>query len=234
MLTNEDTSLAEQIWQHIAELGSWRRAKLLSLLPELDSTGSGLLLLHRLGLRRMERPSLRSAWIDLRIEAAQLRSSLNGKWRNMLSFGERANLELLTDTSDESFDWMLSRYEELMKEKNFEGPTVPFLRALRANATANEPLIVLRALLAGEVVAGICIAVHGSSATYLLGWNGTAGRAVKAHHFLLWNGICHLRTQGVQWLDVGGIETERNPSISAFKLGMNGKEYQLAGEYVGW
>lgn len=46
----------------------------------------------------------------------------------------------------------------------------------------------------------ICVALHGNSATYLIGWNGDVGRKLKANQFLLWNSIVILKK-----MDLGGL-----------------------------
>ena len=113
----------------------------------------------------------------------------------------------------------------------FTGPSPDLLLLLRKNLSDGDQLIILRAVHGGEHVAAICLAIHGTSATYLLGWNGPAGRKLKANHYLLWQAVVHLRQSGVRWLDLGGISEDQTPGIADFKLGMGGERYELVGEY---
>ena len=41
-----------------------------------------------------------------------------------------------------------------------------------------------------------------------------------------------LKDKGIRWFDLGGIDEDRTPGISEFKLGVNGTRYVLVGE--GW
>ena len=222
------------------QAGVWRALRravagprsLLSIAPELDSSGAALNLLDALGFRRRDVLPWRSAWVDLQIDEATLRKRLNGKWRNMLNAAEREGLALDAGSDAQRLEWMLSRYRQLMTERHFSGPPIELVRALHLDAPSR--LLVFRAMHNGEPVAGIAVATHGAAGTYLLGWNGDAGRALKANQFLLWHAMLHLKNQGSRWFDLGGIDEQGTPGISAFKLGVNGQPYELAGEYLAW
>jgi lipid II:glycine glycyltransferase (peptidoglycan interpeptide bridge formation enzyme) len=105
---------------------------------------------------------------------------------------------------------------------------------LRRRVSGDDELVVFRAMHDGDAVAGICVASHGSAATYLLGWNGDRGRALKANQYLLWQAIVNLKTSGFRWFDLGGVDEETTPGIAAFKLGLGGERYELVGEYLRW
>jgi hypothetical protein len=175
-----------------------------------------------------------SVWMDLGLELTALRKQLNGKWRNMLVFSEKALLTLEVGSDDQLFDWMMTQYQELMQEKNFTGTPIDLIKSLRKHLNSEQPLVILRAIHEGESIAGICIVRHGVAATYLVGWNGAKGRHLKANQYLLWNAILYLKQTGSRWLDLGGISEEYTPGITAFKLGLNGERYELVGEYWKW
>jgi lipid II:glycine glycyltransferase (peptidoglycan interpeptide bridge formation enzyme) len=78
----------------------------------------------------------------------------------------------------------------------------------------------------------VAIALHAPAATYLVGWNGDAGRQLKANQFLLWHTVLWLRRNGIRWFDLGGIDEVRLPGIADFKLGMGGTRVELVGEYM--
>jgi len=216
----------------VASLGRAISGRALAIAPELPLSGESLLLMARLGFRERPIPGAASIWIDLADDGEVLRKRLDSKWRNMLTVAEKSGLQLEVGSSGALFDWMLARYETLLHEKDFRGPAPALLRAWRG--TAAHEFVVLRAIREGEPIAGICVALHAASATYLLGWNGDLGRQFKANQFLLWNAVGHLKAAGLRWLDLGGISEDDTPGIAAFKLGMNGERYELAGEFVRW
>ena len=202
--------------------------------PEAIVTGSSLVLFAEQGFRQFSPVAWESAWIDLGLELGALRKQLDGKWRNMLSFSERAALQLDIGSDDQLFDWMIARYRENMQHKKFRGLPIGLLRGLRHHLENESQPIVLRALAGGEAVAGICLIPHGTAATYLLGWNGPTGRKLKANQYLLWQAIAHLKQRGLRWFDLGGFDEQRNPGVAAFKLGLNGERYESVGEFWKW
>jgi len=222
------------VMEVLAGLGCLWRGRVLAMAPELALSGSNLALMESLAFRQFSPAAWQSIWVDLRMDLARLRTNLDGKWRNMLTFSEKAGLSLDIGTDDPSFEWMMARYEELMRDKTFSGPPIELLRTLREHLPVGRRPIVMRAVYNGEMVAGICLVCHGAAATYLLGWNGKAGRSLKANQYLLWQAIVHLKQAGLDWFDLGGISEDNTPGISAFKSGLGGEQYELVGEYWKW
>ncbi|KIL97709.1 FemAB family protein [Paramagnetospirillum magnetotacticum MS-1] len=212
----------------IAALRSpWRvwRLGALSLAPEL-SEGSAVP-----GFFARKADHWCSAWVDLSFGAEVLRKRLDGKWRNMLNASERAGLTI--EASPDLLPWMLDRYRSLLAERGFGATPPELVQALADQAFRPDDLLVLRAVAeSGEAVAGILTARHGDAATYLIGWNGDEGRKRKANNALLWAAMVELPRRGVRFLDLGGIDDRLTPGIAAFKRGINGEEYRLAGEFL--
>lgn len=230
MLTALDGRDQRAMWKAVAQLGRVWRGTVLSVSPELPLTGDALRLMADLGFRQFSPAAWESAWLDLEPDLDALRKQLDRKWRNMLTASEKAGLTVEIGSDDLLFEWMLGQYQELMRQKHFDGPPVELLRALRTRT----PLIIVRAMKDGDAVAAVCLARHGAAATYLLGWNGAAGRPLKANQFLMWQSIEHLKAGGIRWFDLGGISEELTPGVAAFKLGLNGERYELVGEYWKW
>jgi len=222
------------VWTELAGLGNVFRGKVLAAAPELDLSGPHLVMMEQLGFRQFSPVAWESVWIDLRMELGELRKKLDGKWRNALLSAEKHGLRLESGGDDRLFEWMMAMYRELMLEKGFTGAPIALLLALRKHLPAESPLIIMRALRGDEAVAGICLVCHGSTATYLLGWNGATGRHLKANQYLLWNAAVYLKQSGVDWFDLGGINEDDTPGIAAFKLGLRGERYESVGEYWKW
>ncbi len=222
------------VWAELALLGNLWQGRILKVAPDSYLSGSALVLMTEMGFRQFSPRSWQSIWIDLELDLDVLRDRLNGKWRNKLSAAEKIPLELEVGTDDQLLDWMMARHAELLEDRDFDGPPAELLLAWRRHLDEAEPLIVLRAMNEGEPVAGICLARHGIAATYLLGWNGPRGRPLRAHQFLLWQAVVHLKQTDVRWFDLGGIDEYSAPGITEFKLGLNGERYELVGEYWKW
>lgn len=225
---------ARAVWAQLGSFGSLWRGRVLAAAPGLGLSGSNLRMMDDLGYRQFSPRAWESVWVDLRVSLASLRQKLDGKWRNVLAFSERANLKLEAGSDGQLFDWMLARYKELMRDKDFSGMPVDLLLALRKHLPAESRLVVMRAVHDAQAVASICLVCHGSAATYLLGWNGPEGRKLKANQYLLWQAVVYLKQAGLDWFDLGGIDEDHTPGIAAFKLGLRGERYELVGEYWKW
>lgn len=233
-LTDDSPNDRRAVWQAMAQLGAIRRGQLLTVVPETTLSGSALIMFAEMGFRQRSPKGWESAWIDLTRDEATLRQQLHGKWRNMLTLSERSGLTLEIGNDQHLFDWMLIRYRESMREKGFAGPPPYLLQSLFTHLRPDEQLLILRASHDGHPVAGVCLAPHALAATYLLGWNGFKGRALRANQFLLWQAILHLKRAGLRWFDLGGIDEEDTPAIAGFKVGMAGERYELVGEFWKW
>jgi hypothetical protein len=173
-----------------------------------------------------------SVWLDLTLGPDVLHAGLHGKWRNQLRQAERHNLVLETETSaGKQFEWLMEHYLEDKIARRYRGPSPAFLRAMHGASSDKLPLVVLRALHGGKPVAGVLLVRHGRAATYQVGWTDERGRAMRAHHFLLWQSVLWLVKHGYIGFDLGGIN-EKTPGIARFKTRMGGKPFRLVGGYV--
>ncbi|AVV50072.1 lipid II:glycine glycyltransferase FemX [Leptospira santarosai] len=231
-LNEVDLNLKELVFKKIAEFGNLLKGSVLFFNPEVVLGGKFLILMKENGFYENNNFSpWTSAFIDLTKDLNFLRQNLDSKWRNMLTNSEKNDLTLEIGSSDFLFHWMLDKYDELTSSKNFSGISKSMLLQIKEDRNGNGTFLILRAIYQNEFVAGVCIAIHGSSATYLIGWNGDLGRKLRANHFLLWNSIVQLKQMGCVSFDLGGIDQERTPGIAEFKLGVNGDNYELPGEF---
>ncbi len=81
-------------------------------------------------------------------------------------------------------------------------------------------------------VAAMLFLIHGSSATYHIGWSDKAGRQACAHHLLLATAIRQLRTRGVERLDLGSVDTENSAGLARFKIRAGASVRPLGGTWA--
>ena len=171
-----------------------------------------------------------SIWLNLRPPVDALRSGLHGKWRNALNQGEKAGIAIETVDHPRRLNQTLLLYDRFRRKKRFIGPNGDFIASLaRAD---REAVVALTARRNDDLVAGVIFIRHGAAATYLASWTSDAGRAGQAHNLLLWRGIETLKAGGTEWLDLGGVNSESQPGIARFKLGLGGEVFTLAGTYL--
>jgi hypothetical protein len=208
-----------------------RRGHPLMFHPELPDDPATRQRMSATGFRRWS-DGYESVWLDLTPGPDALHAGLHGKWRNQLRQAERHSLVLETETSaGKQFDWLMEHYLEDKIARSFQGPSPAFLRAMHGASPDKSPLVSLRALQGGKPVAGVLLVRHGRAATYQVGWTDERGRAVRAHHFLLWQSVLWLIKHGSTGFDLGGTN-EKTPGIARFKTRMGGKPFRLVGGYV--
>ena len=93
-------------------------------------------------------------------------------------------------------------------------------------------LAVYRADLKRDAAAGMLFLIHGTRATYHVGWTSDEGRTNAAHNLILWTAMRDLKARGVALLDLGGVNTQSGAGIARFKLETGGEVLQRAGAFV--
>jgi hypothetical protein len=180
--------------------------------------------------------------INLTQTNAQLRAACEGRWRNRLVAAERENLVIVRNT-DSAFEiqWLLEEERTQRLQKNFHGLPTHFIEHYHAaRADPSTTLLMLHAVIHqpplhkenNHRIAAMLFLLHGSTATYHVGWTNAEGRAKHAHNLLMWRAFEELRTLGIHTLDLGGINTRSLAGISRFKIGTGGQIVTYAGTYV--
>ena len=172
--------------------------------------------------------------LDLTQPREQLRAALDGKWRNRLVAAEAAGLTVQRlGTNPAQFRWLLEQEDAMREQRGVEGLPAGFIEQyMTARKSAAQSVLTLRADHQGERVAAMMFLLHGSAATYQVGWSNDTGRHLNAHNLLLWQAIEALQQRGVRLLDLGGVNTQRSAGIARFKLGTGGRVLTLAGTYL--
>jgi hypothetical protein len=169
-----------------------------------------------------------SGRIDLTRDEGAIWAGFASTFRNRARQAEKAGAVLRIGVDMESFEWMIARHLENMRDKHFTGASPALLRGLRA--VAPESVMVFQMLHEGQPVAGMSVVQFGELAEYHIGWFGPEGRKLNAGNFLMWHILRDLKARGVASFDVGGMRP--GDGYTRFKRTMNPVEFQLAGEWM--
>ena len=88
-------------------------------------------------------------------------------------------------------------------------------------------MYIINALINDNVISSVCIALHGRTATYLVGFN--LDKTNSANDLLLWKVIVFLKKNKYKYFDLGGIDLINNRNVSFFKSNFGGNRYKLVG-----
>ena len=205
-----------------------RRLDFLLWLPELPDDPLRAALVEAQGLRRVV-TGYSSIWLDLRQSPEALMAGMNAKWRNAVRRAQRKGMEAAVDRKDRQRQAALALYETFRRKRRFVGTPGDFIAAIAA--ADPQAVLSLTARHDGQLAAGVILVRHGLSATYLASWSSPGGHTAQAHNMLLWRGIETLRDEGIEWLDLGGLNTESQQGLARFKLGLGGAVFTLTGSY---
>ncbi len=230
-LGDVDSNERLSVFDEIARYGKWYRLRFVSMSAESylrpwreDSLSLNLKQLSVLGSS--------SIVLDLTRTIESRRKSMKGKWRNQLNASERNGVHVRLSRALDDFVEFESHYAALVEEKNFDGLDIALLRSIWLHANELDNAFLFVAEYEDINQAAILVVSHGSTATYLAGWNGVVGRNLNCNNLLLWTASCVLADLGFKFFDLGGIDEIETPSISSFKAGMGGETYLTAGEYI--
>lgn len=177
---------------------------------------------------------LSTVTLDLTQDVDALRAGFEVRWRNRLASAERAGLEVQrVGTNPNQFRWLVEADAAQRAQKGLSGLPAPFFeRYVLCRTPASKAMLTLRIDDGRDRIAAMMFLIHGSAATYEIGWTSDKGRDLHAHNLILWNAMQILKSQGVRLLDLGGVNTMRSAGLARFKLGTGGRVLTLAGTYL--
>jgi hypothetical protein len=172
--------------------------------------------------------------IDLTQSPDAFRASMEGRWRNRLVAAEKAGLNIVrTGANPAQYRWLLEEERAQRQSKGFHGLPIEFVESyIHSRSQTSRTMLVLRAEHKKDKVAAMLFLLHGTAATYHVGWSNDTGRDTNAHNLLLWRAFHELKERGLRTLDLGGINTRSLAGISRFKIGSGGRVVTYAGTYV--
>ena len=210
---------------------SWKNFDFLIWTPECIDSSQELNLFKILGRKKVV-TGYSSILLDLSKSEEQLEKEMHSKWRNQLKKAKQQKLNIQLGYGGAALEWLLTRHEGNRRRKRLRMPASPFILAISLAMRNKQSTLAFSAYKGREAVSGILVFRHGNTATYYLSWNGTQGRMLNANNLLLWHAIKELKSRGVRWFDLGGVDGSSMPGVSRFKLGVGGELFTLAGTFV--
>lgn len=204
-----------------------RRGPLL-IAPALPHGPDSSRILKDAGFRRRHDRGWMSGRIALDRSLDQIWSGFASGFRNRVRQADKATSTLRIATDAATYEWLLDRHVENMRDKGFSAADPILLRALRA--AQPDDVLVFQMLHDGQPVAGMSVVRFGDCAEYHVGWFGLEGRRLNAGNFLMWEVIKELQRRGVRQFDVGGLKP--GDGYTQFKRTMRPAEFWLAGEWM--
>jgi len=171
--------------------------------------------------------------VDLARPLDELRASLDSKWRNNLTAAEKAGLKAVVNGAKPAqYRWLLATEEGQRAARGYRSTPAALIPEYVSAKQDRETLLVLRLDDGKQRRAAMLFLIHGSAATYQMGWLDHEAAPRGAHNLLMWQAFEHLRARGVRQLDLGGVNTTSGAGIARFKIGTGGRVITLSGTYL--
>lgn len=150
-----------------------------------------------------------------------LRKGLAGKWRNRLTAAERAGVAVSRGNGT-TMDRLILEEQRQRQRRGYHSFPAGFTQSMPA-----EALRIWEWCQDGGIAAAMAFVRHAGSATYHLGWASDVARQKGVHAVMLLEAAMDLQAEGVRWLDLGSVDTERAPGLARFKLGTGARLRRL-------
>lgn len=196
----------------------------------INSDGADTAALRLAGFRKIH-TAPHVAEMCLKGDASARMARMKSKWRNTLRRARSAPFRIKASRfSAKKHAWLLELDLAQQRAKGFR--TLPHAMLLAYSDARAADTLVLEACAAEGPIAAMVFLIHGSVATYHLGWTGSVGRAFAAHTALLARAGDDLAARGVMRLDLGTVDTVTAPGLARFKIGSGARVRPLGGTWV--
>ena len=196
----------------------------------INSNGGDQIALHSAGYRQLAQ-SRQVAELSIQGAHDDRLMRLKGKWRNSLRGAWRTSQVIQSENyCARRHSWLLEADLKQQKVKGFRNLPHGFLHAYAAANPGKS--VVFVAYSKSVPIAAMLFLLHGTVATYHLGWTGSHGRQNRSHHAILMHAGDCLSEQGVERVDLGTVDWLNARGLARFKSGTGASIRSLGGTWL--
>jgi lipid II:glycine glycyltransferase (peptidoglycan interpeptide bridge formation enzyme) len=169
--------------------------------------------------------------VDLTKTIDQLTDALHHKHRYNIGLAERKGVTIEESGDAEAF-WKL--LQQTAEHDDFRTHDRAYYQKLIAFFNHEHQALRVRMYLAyqgGRPIAGVIMMENGTTVHYLHGAMDREHRALMAPQLLHWQLIQRYKDRGFHWYDFWGIDANKWPGVTRFKLGFGGKTIEYPGAF---
>lgn len=225
------------VFHQLAKARSRWRWQFVTLQPAWPQTDDNQQLIKAAGFKKIM-SGASTAWLSLKPDVNDLRAGLLGKWRNQLVKSEKQAFQVsLSFNKTASYHWLVEKDFEQSKQKNYLTASKLYIDQYQKMSALldgkdSPSVMMVHAHERREKLSAALFLIHGTSATYLTGWSSDKGRMLSSQNRVVWQAILALKEKGIQYLDMGGLDTETLASVARFKLGTGAEPVTYVGTFA--
>jgi lipid II:glycine glycyltransferase (peptidoglycan interpeptide bridge formation enzyme) len=212
----------------LRRLAKEQKSMFVKMEPQAD-TAVELIQSHAVRLKKSSKliQPRRSLTLDLSLSDEELMSQMHHKTRYNIQLAQRKGLEFRESTDIGAF-W------NLMQKTTTADGFAPHPRDFYEKLLALEGELETKLFFVynGETpLAGMILLIHDGAAYYLHGAMDREFKSLMAPYLMQWEAIRLARTRGCALYDFWGIDSNRWPGVTRFKLGFGGKHIEYPGAF---
>ena len=154
------------------KFNNYKKLQFLSFSPEINFNDENILLNSRDKNFYFDLPNWKSSTIDLKKDESELKSQLESKWRNMLNSALKERIHIKEENTEKDLNKIIRLNLKDQTDKNYKGINSKILKSFLLKSNYK----IFSAYSGDELISSICISLHGTTATYLVGWSNDLGR----------------------------------------------------------
>lgn len=177
----------------------------------------------------------KTLFLDLNLETEKLLENMHQKTRYNIRLAEKKGVEVKEAKSGENSENNFKEFWRLMTLTSTRDAFRLHDTAHYKNLLKSEKNIKLFfAVYEGKTIATALVCFYNRRATYMHGASDSKARNLMAPYLLQWEIIKIARREGYKYYDFYGIDENKWPGVTRFKLGFGGfiKEYPGTYDYV--
>lgn len=168
--------------------------------------------------------------LDTSSSEENIRTNLRKHWRHHLNIVEKKDIKISQNCNQDFFNTFLSLYKNMLNLKKFkEYINVAAFGNINFILPSKYKMQIFICEYKEKPVSGLVISAMGNSCIALLAATNAEGREISSSYLMWWEAIKWLKTVGIKWFDLGGIDPINGTGVYLFKRGLGGKEV----EYIG-
>lgn len=206
----------------------WGRKR--RIIPELEQSDTTHKILVQIGFEIKNLPKYQTLWWNITGKEDFLYQNLSNSWKKSLKKAENSKISYEFDDDIEYYAEFKLKYLKDKQNRQYEGVSPQLLDNIASLSPNKTPIVILKAMENDTVIASMLFLKHGQCATYQIGWTSEAGRKTCAHHFLLWQARLMYDRDGINRIDLGGIN-DQEAGITKFKTGTGATAITFVGQY---
>lgn len=180
-----------------------------------------------------QKRTYRTTVLDLDKSMEKLLADLNKKWRQGLSYAQKAELSVETGSDNNFYSRFLKIYNEMMKVKKFPtGVDINAIGRIVDSLDKNQKIDIWIARKNDQDIGATICSTAGDSTLYFLAATLPGSRGpLQPGYLLLWESIRKAKERGIKWFDLGGLTDIPDSGVDKFKNRMNGTRIMFPGWY---